>query len=63
MTDIFVLVAKVCVMVFFGVVFIGNLIGLIGPKKRGDIGAELYFEKQLWMLISLLVIAIVLGKM
>lgn len=63
MADIFVLVAKICVMVFFGVVFIGNLIGLIGPKKRGDIGAELYFEKQLWMLISLLAIAIVLGKM
>ena len=63
MADIFVLVAKICVMVFFGVVFIGNLIGLIGPKKRGEISAELYFEKQLWMLISLLAIAVVLGEM
>lgn len=58
-----IFIAKLCVVVFFGVIFIGNLIGLAGPKIRGQVGSDLYLEKQLWMVVSLLAIAIVLGNL
>ena len=63
MVNSFVFAAKIFVIIFFGIVFAGNLIGLIGKERKKQINAELYFEKQMWMLISLLAIAIVLGNL
>ena len=56
-------VAKVCCCVFFGIIFAVNLIDLMKPGVKGAIGSDLYFEKQIWMVISLLAIAIVLGNL
>lgn len=61
--EVVIFVAKVCVCVFFGAIFIGNLISLSNPKKSGTMNFNLYLVKQLWIVISLLVIAIVLEKL
>ena len=58
-----IFVAKVCTLAFFGVIFVWNMIDLLSSKARGRIDSELYFEKQMWMLISLLVITIVMGNL
>ena len=50
-------VAKACVIAFFGMIFIGNLIGLMREKSMNF---ELQIIKQLWMLLSLLAISIVM---
>lgn len=62
MVNSFVFAAKVFAIIFFGIVFAGNLIELLGKGRNKQINAELYFEKQMWMLISLLAIAIILGN-
>lgn len=58
-----IFIGKICALVFFGTIFVWNMIDLINSKARGRIDSELYFEKQMWMLISLLAIAIVIEKM
>ena len=63
MGDIILQIVKACIVGFFGLVFLGNLLGLVLSKKHVRLTAELYFEKQLWMVISLLIIAIVLGNL
>ena len=57
-----IFVAKLCVIAFFVTVFVWNMIDLL-KKARGPISSELYFVKQMWMLISLTAIAIVLSNM
>ena len=61
--DIFISVAKICVLAFFGVIFVWNMFDLLQNKARGRMSSELYFEKQMWMVVSLLAIAIVLGNL
>ena len=61
--DIFISVAKICVLGFFGVIFAWNMFDLLQNKARGRMSSELYFEKQMWMVVSLLAIAIVLGNL
>lgn len=58
-----IFIAKTCVLALFGVIFICNMVDLLNSKARIHMDSELYFEKQMWMLISLLAIAIVLGKL
>ena len=60
--ELVIFIAKICVIVFFGTVFVWNMIDLL-KKARGPISSELYFVKQMWMLISLTAIAIVLSNM
>lgn len=62
MTNV-IFVAKACCLTFFGIVFVINLVDLLNSRVRAHIDSELYFEKQMWMLISLLAIAIVLGRL
>ena len=62
MTNV-IFVAKACCLTFFGIVFVINLVDLLNSRVRSHIDSELYFEKQMWMLISLLAIAIVLGRL
>lgn len=57
-----IFIAKVCVMVFFGTVFVWNMIDLM-RQSRVNVPSDLYFEKQMWMLISLSAIAIVLSNL
>lgn len=61
--DIFATIAKLCVIVFFGGVFLGNLVSLMAPKAREQMDSQLYFEKQLWMVVSLLAIAVVMANL
>ena len=58
-----ILIAKVCVVAFFGTIFIWNMVDLVSFKTRGRFNNDLYFEKQLWMIVSLLAIAITLGNL
>lgn len=59
----FLEMAKFCVLGFFGTVIVWNLIDLLQIKARRSMSSELYFEKQLWIVVSLLAIAIVLGNL
>lgn len=58
-----ILIAKVCVVAFFGTIFIWNMVDLVSSKARGRFNNDLYFEKQLWMIVSLLAITITLGNL
>lgn len=49
---------KLAVTVFFGVIFFGNLIPFFTDRVK-PISADLYFQKQLWILISIVVIGLV----
>lgn len=62
MMELVIFIAKICVVAFFGTVFVWNMIDL-SKKARGPISSELYFVKQMWMLISLTAIAIVLNNL
>lgn len=57
------LIGKICVLAFFGIIFLWNMIDLLRTKARNELSSELYFEKQMWMVVSLLAIAIVLGNL
>lgn len=59
----FLEMAKFCVLGFFGTVITWNLIDLLQIKARRSMSSELYFEKQMWIIVSLLAIAIVLGNL
>lgn len=59
----FMEIAKFCVLGFFGTVIAWNLIDLLQIKARRSMSSELYFEKQMWIIVSLLAIAIVLGNL
>lgn len=59
----FLEMAKFCVLGFFGTVIVWNLIDLLQIKARRSMSSELYFEKQMWIIVSLLAIAIVLGNL
>lgn len=55
-------ISKVCTLSFFAVIFIVNMIELFQSRSHGQISSELYFEKQMWMIVCLLAIAIILGN-
>ena len=57
-----ILVGKICVLAFFGVIFGSNFYDLVQAKIKGiEFTDEVIFDKQMWMLISLLAIALVLN--
>lgn len=56
------IIVKYCVLGFFGTICGWNLFDLL-QIKRGRMSSELYFEKQMWIVVSLLAIAIVLGNL
>ena len=59
----FIFIAKICVIVFFGTIFVWNMVDLVASKSRGKFDSDLYFEKQMWMVICLLAIAVVLSEL
>lgn len=59
----FLIIVKFCVLGFFGTICVWNLIDLLQIKARGRMSSELYFEKQMWIVVSLLAIAIVMGNL
>lgn len=56
-------VLKIFVCVFCGVIGMTNLIELFRARGKNSTTSDIYFEKQLWIVISLLTIAIVLGNL
>ena len=61
--NLFLEMAKFCVLGFFGTVIVWNLIDLLQIKARRSMSSELYFEKQMWIIVALLAIAITLGNL